>query len=115
VLSPWTFKEGANSGGPQDSSNRRRTRLNVSLRGRIKNWPRLARPKRSSRWTLEPQRDERVTPMAFPYIYRWDRQGRKGQPCRVLARGKMNSCLVEFADGYQMVTSRNAIGKAAVL
>lgn len=45
----------------------------------------------------------------LPYIYRWDRQGRRGQPCRVLARGTMNSCLVEFADGYRMVTSRNAI------
>jgi hypothetical protein len=52
--------------------------------------------------------------MAFPYIYRWDQQGRKGHPCRVLARGKMNSCLVEFEDGYQMVTSRNAIRKAIV-
>jgi hypothetical protein len=30
-----------------------------------------------------------------------------------LARGNMNSCLVEFPDGYRMVTSRNAIGKAA--
>lgn len=48
----------------------------------------------------------------MPYIYRWDRQGRKGQPCEVLARGKMNSCLVRFADGYTMVTSRNAIRKA---
>jgi hypothetical protein len=43
------------------------------------------------------------------YVYRWDRQGRKGQLCYVLARGKMNSCLVEFADGFQMVTSRNAV------
>ena len=48
----------------------------------------------------------------FPYTYRWDRQDRKGQPCRVIARGKMNSCLVEFPDGYRMVTSRNALGKA---
>ena len=47
-----------------------------------------------------------MTPL--PYLYRWDRQGRKGQPCKVLARGTLNSCLVEFADGYQMVTSRNA-------
>jgi hypothetical protein len=45
----------------------------------------------------------------MPYIYRWDRQGRKGQPCNVLVRGSLNSCLVEFADGYRMVTSRNAI------
>jgi hypothetical protein len=50
----------------------------------------------------------------FPYIYRWDRHERKDQPCRVLARGKMNSCLVEFP-GYRMVTSRNAIGKAVGL
>ncbi|SOC46252.1 hypothetical protein SAMN05892877_12174 [Rhizobium subbaraonis] len=45
------------------------------------------------------------------YIFRWDRQNRKGQPCEVLARGTMNSCLVRFADGYRMVTSRNAIMK----
>lgn len=25
------------------------------------------------------------------------------QPCRVLARGKLNSCLIEFEDGYKMV------------
>ncbi|MCK3783527.1 hypothetical protein KEM44_20895 [Sinorhizobium meliloti] len=49
---------------------------------------------------------------ALPYIYRWDRQGRKGQPCEVLIRAKvMNSCLVRFADGYTMVTSRNALMK----
>lgn len=46
------------------------------------------------------------------YLYRWDRQGRKGRHCEVLARGKMNSCLVRFADGYTMVTSRNAICRA---
>lgn len=28
------------------------------------------------------------------------------QHCRVLARGSMNSCLVEFADGARFVTSR---------
>jgi len=43
------------------------------------------------------------------YIFRWDRHGRKGQPCLVLARGTMNSCLVKFEDGYTMVTSRNAL------
>src|SRR5262249_19975924 len=47
--------------------------------------------------------------MDFPYIYRWDRHGRKGQFCRVLARGKMNSCCVEFEDGYKMIPSRNAL------
>lgn len=64
-----------------------------------------------------------------PYLYRWDRLGRKGQPCRVTARSKaahatfalpgfgeparprFNSVRVEFADGFAMVTSGNAIRK----
>lgn len=64
---------------------------------------------------------------ALPYIYRWDRHGRKGQQCRVLARSRagigctpllifghvkrarFNSILVEFADGFRMVSSGNAI------
>lgn len=53
-----------------------------------------------------------MTGAALPYIYHWNRQGRKGQPCEVLVRAKaMNSCLVRFPDGYTMVTSRNAIRK----
>jgi hypothetical protein len=48
----------------------------------------------------------------FAYVYRWNRQGRKGQRCRLLIRGKMNSILVQFPDGYTMVTSGNAIRKA---
>jgi hypothetical protein len=49
---------------------------------------------------------------SLPYIFRRNRQGRKGQPCELLARAKvMNSCLVRFADGYTMVTSRNALMK----
>lgn len=47
----------------------------------------------------------------LPYIYRWNRQGRKGQHFEVIARGTMNSCCVRFADGYSMVTSRNALAK----
>jgi len=31
---------------------------------------------------------------------------RHGHLCRVLARGRMNSCLIEFGDGWQLVTSR---------
>lgn len=56
----------------------------------------------------------------FPYIYRWAKYlglpvlggERKGQPCKVLARGKRNSVLIEFPDGLQAVTSRNALRKA---
>ena len=29
------------------------------------------------------------------------------QAWRVVVRGKMNNCLVQFEDGYQTVTSRN--------
>lgn len=43
------------------------------------------------------------------YVYRWDRHGRKGHICKVTARGKMNSCRVEFEDGFRMITSRNAL------
>jgi len=35
--------------------------------------------------------------------------GRKDQSCRVIRRGKKNSVLVEFEDGYQVVTSRWAV------
>lgn len=53
------------------------------------------------------------------YVFRWGKTKMcptdyplakyKGQCCAVLARGKMNSCLVEFDDGYKAVVSRNAI------
>jgi hypothetical protein len=37
---------------------------------------------------------------------------RFGQHCRVLVRGGLNSCLVEFlGDGYKTVTSRNYLRK----
>lgn len=68
---------------------------------------------------------------ALPYTYRWDRDGRKGTPCRILARSRrmpighegivqfgqpspknFNSILLEFADGHRTVTSGNAIRKA---
>lgn len=53
--------------------------------------------------------------MTYPYIYRWNRPedaSRKGQPCAVTARGAMNSCRVEFPDGFEMITSRNALRRA---
>lgn len=39
---------------------------------------------------------------------------RKGQKCRLLARGKMNSAMVEFEDGERAVISRNALKRLAV-
>ena len=49
----------------------------------------------------------------FPYRYAWNRCEKKDWPCKVTARGKLNSCRVEFPDGFVMVTSRNALRKAA--
>jgi hypothetical protein len=51
-----------------------------------------------------------------PYIWYWRKkpegQDRKGAPCRVLARGKMNSIMVEFEDGYRVITSRYAVRRS---
>jgi hypothetical protein len=35
--------------------------------------------------------------------------------CKVLARGKMNTCLIEFEDGYRVTTSRNNVIKRETL
>ena len=48
-----------------------------------------------------------------PYIYRWNREDRKGQPCEVSVRGRMNSCCVRFADGYSMVTRHTSQGSTS--
>lgn len=54
----------------------------------------------------------------YPYRYAWGPRwpgvcgggfSRKGQLCRVLVRGGMNSARVEFQDGYRAVVSRNAL------
>jgi hypothetical protein len=52
----------------------------------------------------------------FTHIWFWKCRlpGRKGQPCNVIARGKMNSILVEFEDGFRVVTSRYAVRKKPV-
>ncbi|MBO0703010.1 MAG: hypothetical protein J2P38_08770 [Candidatus Dormibacteraeota bacterium] len=44
----------------------------------------------------------------FPLVWRVRTRLRErfGQRCRVLVRGSLNSCLVEFEDGYKVVTSR---------
>lgn len=50
----------------------------------------------------------------FDHIWFWRVKlpERKGQSCRVLGHAKkMNSILVEFEDGYKVVTSRHAVRK----
>lgn len=39
------------------------------------------------------------------------REGLYGQRCRVLCRGRMNSCLIETERGERHVVSRNALRK----
>jgi len=48
------------------------------------------------------------------YEYRWGnnekRATMKGRACRVLSRGKKNSCMIEFIDnGQQECVSRNSL------
>jgi len=47
------------------------------------------------------------------YIYGWKNNAKRralyGRRCRALARGKMNSVLVEFEDGNREIISRRAI------
>jgi hypothetical protein len=38
---------------------------------------------------------------------------RKGEPCRVVVRGRRGSVLVEFPDGLRVVTSHRAVRRAA--
>ena len=49
-----------------------------------------------------------------PYVWRVKTRlaHRYGCRCRVLVRGAMNSALVEFLDGFQVVTSRNYLRRA---
>jgi hypothetical protein len=49
----------------------------------------------------------------FPYTYAWKNNEKRatlhGRALRVLARGAMNSALVEFENGQREVISRNAL------
>ena len=50
-----------------------------------------------------------IAPMT--HVWRWKKYlpERHGQPCRVVVTGALNSALVEFWDGFQVVTSRYAV------
>jgi hypothetical protein len=51
----------------------------------------------------------------FPFRWHWRARlpERHGQRLRVVACGRLNSCLIEFQDGARFITSRNALRKAA--
>jgi len=56
-----------------------------------------------------------VLNVEYPYIYVWGNNPKrammKGRRCRVLRRGSLNSCMVEFEDGQAEIISRNALQK----
>lgn len=49
--------------------------------------------------------------MIYPFVWTWKTRlaERRGMSLRVIARGKLNSCMVEFEDGERFITSRNAL------
>jgi hypothetical protein len=54
--------------------------------------------------------------MKLDYIWRWGPRyprtlDRKGERCAVIVRGAMNSCLIEFEDGFRAVVSRNGLAR----
>lgn len=55
-----------------------------------------------------------MTAHPFDRVWRWRKNlpERHGQRCRILARGTMNSCQIEFEDGTRHIVSRFAIRKA---
>lgn len=50
---------------------------------------------------------------AFTHYYAWKNNSRRaelyGRHCRIVARGTMNSIMIEFADGERCVVSRNSV------
>ena len=63
--------------------------------------------------------------MTYPLVYRFRSGPPAGYPnavravlygrrCRMVCRGRMNSCLIEMEDGTRVVTSRNAVRAAEV-
>lgn len=73
-----------------------------------------------------------MEPSAYDHVWRWATMvspfrpldsgvrvehpfsARVGHRCRVVARGRMNSILIEFEDGQRAVCSRNAVRRATI-
>ena len=74
--------------------------------------------KRRIRKNSAPIVGQKTAESEYPYVYAWGPRGnlpgamsRKGERCRLLCRGAMNSAAVEFEDGFRAVVSRNALRK----
>lgn len=53
------------------------------------------------------------SPFDRVWYWRVNLPHRKGERCRIVARGTMNSVCVEFEDGDRVITSRYAVRRAA--
>lgn len=65
-------------------------------------------------WTTEASLVEEARQQVldeYPYTWHWLARlpERRGQPCRVTARGALNTARVEFPDGFFVFTSRFAV------
>jgi hypothetical protein len=51
--------------------------------------------------------------LLYPYRYAWKNNSKRvtlyGRPCRIVARGAMNSIMIAFEDGQTEIVSRNAV------
>ena len=73
---------------------------------------RLALPRSPKPRRRKPLQLDLLAP--FDHVWNWRKNAmrtvdRKGELCRVLARGARNSVLVEFEDGFKVITSRYAV------
>lgn len=53
----------------------------------------------------------------FPLVWYWRKKlpERKGQRCRIVTAGSMNSVMVEFEDGFKTITSKHAVRPASTV
>ncbi len=53
--------------------------------------------------------------MTYPYRFAWKNNSKRetlyNRRCRVVARGRMNSIMIEFENGQREIVSRNSVRK----
>jgi hypothetical protein len=54
-------------------------------------------------------KEARMSPTLYIWRVKTRFPERYGTACKVLARGRLNTCLVEFDDGLRVTTSRNYV------
>ncbi len=49
--------------------------------------------------------------LAYRWVWKTRLAARRGQAFRLVCRGALNACMIEFGDGVRVITSRNALRK----